>query len=92
MYTPPQKSGQDFAPSQVESATMRRFIDKYPEIPGNAFARKLECAENYEGLIRTLPGLCTWGCRARTPAARLFKQSPCWLDEKSNARTTQYER
>jgi hypothetical protein len=24
-YTPPQKSGQDFAPSQVENVIMRRF-------------------------------------------------------------------
>jgi hypothetical protein len=24
-YTPPQKSGQDFAPSQVENVNMRRF-------------------------------------------------------------------
>jgi hypothetical protein len=24
-YTPPQKSGQDFAPAQVENAIMRRF-------------------------------------------------------------------
>jgi hypothetical protein len=69
------------------------FIDKYPEIPRNVFAHKLECADNYEGRIRTLPGLCTWGYRARTRAARSFKQSPCWLDENSNGRTTpQYER
>jgi hypothetical protein len=25
VYTPPQKSGQDFAPSQVKNVTMRRF-------------------------------------------------------------------
>jgi hypothetical protein len=72
---------------------MRRFIDKYPEILGNAFARKMECADNYEGRVRTLPGLCTWGYRARTRVARSFKHSPCWLHEKSSRRTTpQYER
>jgi hypothetical protein len=49
------------------------FIDKCPEIPGNAFARKMECADNYEGRIRALPGLCTWGYRACTRAARSFK-------------------
>jgi hypothetical protein len=53
----------------------------------------MECADNYEGRIRTLPGLRTWGYRARIRAARSFKQSPCWLDEKSKGRTTpQYER
>jgi hypothetical protein len=51
------------------------FIDKSPEILGNAFAPKMECADNYEGRIRALPGLCTWGYRARTRAARSFKQS-----------------
>jgi hypothetical protein len=58
------------------------------EALGNAFARELECADNYEGQIRALPGLCTWGYRARTRVARSFKQSPCWLDDKSNGRTT----
>jgi hypothetical protein len=44
------------------------------------------------GRIEALPGLCTLGYRARTRAARAFKLLPCWLDEKSNGRTTpQYE-
>jgi hypothetical protein len=68
------------------------FIDKYPEIPDNAFALKMECADNCEGRVRALPGMCTWGYCARTRAARSFKQSPCLVDEKSNGRTTpQYE-
>jgi hypothetical protein len=51
-YTPPQESGQDFAPSRVENVIMRvDFIDKSPEIRGNAFARKMECGDNYEGRI-----------------------------------------
>jgi hypothetical protein len=53
------------------------FIDKYHEIPGNAFALKMECADNREGRVRTMPGLCNRGFRARTRAARSFKQSPC---------------
>jgi hypothetical protein len=63
-------------------------MDKSPEILGNALAPKMECADNYGGRIRALPGLCTWGYRARTRAARSFKQSTCWIDEKSNGRTT----
>jgi hypothetical protein len=56
------------------------------------FSRKMECADNYEGRIRALPGLCTWDYRVRTRAARSFKQSPYWIDEKSNGRATpQYE-
>jgi hypothetical protein len=44
---------------------LKSFIDKPPK--GNAFiAPKMECADNYEGRIRALPGLCTWGYRART--------------------------
>jgi hypothetical protein len=82
MYTPPQLSGQDFAPSQVENVT------KSHEILGNAFAPKMECADKCEGRIRVVPGLCTWGHRARTLAARSFKQSPCLVDERSNGRTT----
>jgi hypothetical protein len=54
----------------------------------NDFASKMECGDNYEGRIRALMGLCTWGYRARTGAARSFKQSPWWLDENSNGRTT----
>jgi hypothetical protein len=68
------------------------FIDQSPEFIGNAFARKMECTDNYGGRIRALPGLCAWGYRARTRAARSLKPSPCLLDEKSNGRTTpQYE-
>jgi hypothetical protein len=67
-------------------------IDKSPEILGTAFAPKMQCADKYEGRIRALPGLCTWGYRARIRAARSFKQSPCRLDEKRNGRITpQYE-
>jgi hypothetical protein len=52
----------------------------------------MECADNYGGRIRALPGLCTWGYRARTRAARSFKQSLCLLDAKNNGRTSsQYE-
>jgi hypothetical protein len=58
------------------------FIDKSPEILGNALAPNMECADNHGGRILALPGLCTWGYRARTPAARSFKQSPCQLDER----------
>jgi hypothetical protein len=36
---------------------MRRFIDESTKILGNAFARKMECADNYEGRVRALPGL-----------------------------------
>jgi hypothetical protein len=50
------------------------LIDKCPEILGNALAPKMECADNYEGRVRALPGLCTWGYRTRTCAARSFKQ------------------
>jgi hypothetical protein len=42
-------------------------IDKSPEILGNALAPKMECADNYEGRIRALPGMYTWGYRARAP-------------------------
>jgi hypothetical protein len=48
----------------------------------------MEYDDNYEGRILALPGLCTFGYHARTRAARSFKQSLCWLDEKSNGRTT----
>jgi hypothetical protein len=69
---------------------MSIFIDKSPDILGNALAPKMDFADTYGG--RILPGLCTWGYCARTRAARFFKQSPCRLDEKSNGRTTpQYE-
>jgi hypothetical protein len=33
------------------------FIAKSSEILGNAFALEMECANNYEGRIRALPGL-----------------------------------
>jgi hypothetical protein len=46
----------------------------------------MECADNYGGQIRALPGVYIWGYLVRTRAARSFKQSPCWLDEKSNGR------
>jgi hypothetical protein len=42
----------------------------------------MECTDNCEGRVRTLPGMCTWGYRARTRAARAFKQSPCLVDER----------
>jgi hypothetical protein len=53
------------------------LIIKSPEILGNALAPKMECADNYGGQIRELPGLCTLGYRARIRAARSFTQSPC---------------
>jgi hypothetical protein len=53
------------------------FVDKFPEILGNALAPKMECADNNGGRIRALPGLCTWGYGARTHAACAFKHSPC---------------
>jgi hypothetical protein len=45
------------------------FIDKSPEVLGNALAPKMERADNYGKRIRALPGLCTWGYCARTRAA-----------------------
>jgi hypothetical protein len=46
-----QKSGQDFAPSQVKNNVIIRqfYIDKSFEILGNTFAPKIECADNYGG-------------------------------------------
>jgi hypothetical protein len=68
------------------------FIDKSPEIIGNALAPKMERADNNVGRIRALPGLCNWGYRARTRTASSSEQSPCWLEAKGNGRTTpQYE-
>jgi hypothetical protein len=68
------------------------FIDKSPEILGNALAPKIECANNYGGRIRALPDLCTWGNRVHTRAACPYKQSPCCLDRNSIRCTTpQYE-
>jgi hypothetical protein len=78
--------------AQEEMSSCLDLVDESPEILGNALVPKMECADNYGGRIRALPGLCTWGYRARTRAARSFEQPPCWLDEKSNGRTTpQYE-
>jgi hypothetical protein len=49
--------------------TIRQIkIDKFPEILGNAFAPKMYCADKYGVRIQALPGLCTWGYRARTRA------------------------
>jgi hypothetical protein len=76
-YTPPQKSGQYFAPSQVKNVTIRQIkLDKFPEILGNALASKMYCADKYGVRIQALPGLCTYDYLARTRAARFFNQSP----------------
>jgi hypothetical protein len=48
--------------------------------------------DKYGGHLRALPGLRTWGYRARTRATRSFKEAPCRLDEKSNGlKVPQYE-
>jgi hypothetical protein len=44
------------------------FIDKSPEILGNALAPNLKCTDNCGGRIRPLYDLCTWGYRADGPA------------------------
>jgi hypothetical protein len=64
------------------------FIDKSHEILGNALKIEIMCAEKYGELTRAQLGLRIWGYLARTLATRSFKQSPWWLDEKNNGRTT----
>jgi hypothetical protein len=84
-YTPPQKFGQDFAPSHMKNTTMRQFCWIFCVILGNALMPKVDCPDTYGGRNRALPDLRTWGYRARIRGARSFKQSPCRvLDEKSN--------
>jgi hypothetical protein len=52
----------------------------------------MDFADKYEGRIRALPGLRTWGHRARTRATRSFKHAPYRLDEKRNGlKPPQYE-
>jgi hypothetical protein len=64
----------------VEATKQKEEESKSPEILGNALALasffpfKMECAGKYWGRVRALPGLCTWGYRSRTRAARSFKQ------------------
>jgi hypothetical protein len=72
-YTPSQNSGYDFTPSQVKTQTCVDSVDKSHESIGNALAPKMECADSYRGRNLALPGLCTWGYRSRTRAARSFK-------------------
>jgi hypothetical protein len=91
-YTPPQKSGQDFAPSQVKNVTMRRFYWQNSWNPRQCFGAQDGMRRKLRGANSSTAGLVYLGLSRPHPCGTLFQTVAVLVRRKSNRRTTpQYE-